>query len=434
MGSWLQLRQNSKRDRSIEDHHPVSRVKVLYFHQHFSTPHGATGTRSYEMAKALIAAGHQVTMVCGSYQAGKSGLEGPFIAGRRSGIVEGINVIEYNLLYSNNDGFLRRTATFLSFALRSIIVALTHKTDLVFATTTPLTAGIPGVAARWLRNCPFVFEVRDLWPELPKAMGVITNPLVLTAMGILEWVSYHSATRCIALAPGIAAGIEARGVEAELISIVPNGSDFEVFGSDVRPWRPPGVEESDLLAVFTGSHGLANGLDAVLDAAAELRRRGRNDIKLVLIGDGSQKAALQKRVATDDLANVLFHAPVSKIRLAGLLASADLGLQILANVPAFYYGTSPNKFFDYLASGLPVLTNYPGWIAELVRGAECGFTVDADSPQAFADALEEAADNRGRLPEMGKRAAGLAREKFDRRVLAADLVAALEDTVAKGVR
>lgn len=136
-------------------------MKVLYFHQHFKTPKGVGGIRSYAMARKLIERGHSVTMVCGSVQNGITGLTGEFINGQRRGMVDGIDVLEMNLEYSNSDSFSKRIKTFLSFAFRSVKVALTEKYDLVFATTTPLTAGIPGILARWLRGKPFVFEVRD---------------------------------------------------------------------------------------------------------------------------------------------------------------------------------------------------------------------------------------------------------------------------------
>src|SRR5690606_18982018 len=124
----------------------------------------------------------------------------------------------------------------------------------------------------------------------------------------------------------------------------------------------------DFMAIFTGTHGKANGLGAVIDAAAILHSRGAKGIKIVLVGDGAEKASLMERVEKEGLGSiVIFHAPVPKARLAGLMASANVGLQILANVPAFYYGTSPNKFFDYLAAGLPVLTIYPGWVADLIE-------------------------------------------------------------------
>ena len=393
-------------------------MNVLYFHQHFSTPNGSTGIRSYEMAQRLLKQGNQVTMVCGSYGGGETGLISDFIKGRREGIVDGIHIVEFDLAYSNTDGLVKRAGTFLKFAIKSISIALTYKYDVVFATTTPLTAGIPGIFARWLRGKPFVFEVRDLWPELPKEMGVIKNPLVLTAMSILEWCSYRSAHRCIGLSPGIVEGIKKRGVKASKVAIVPNGCDFTIFADDVAPWRPDGVEDTDLMAVFTGTHGLANGLDAALNAAKELKMRGRNDIKLVLVGQGKLKEDLQARAKRADLDNVIFHSPVNKSKLAELLKGADIGLQLLANIPAFYYGTSPNKFFDYISAGLPVLNNYPGWLAGMIKDNNCGYAIEPDNALAFADALENAADNKDSLPAMGERAQALAKRDFNRHNLA----------------
>jgi glycosyltransferase involved in cell wall biosynthesis len=392
-------------------------MKVLYFHQHFVTPRGAGGVRSYAMARKLIERGHQVTMVCGSFTGGNSGLTEPFAKGMRRGWVDGIDVIELDLSYSNSDGFTKRALTFLKFAARSVGVAFTETYDVLFATTTPLTAGIPGIFARWLRGKPFVFEVRDLWPELPRAMGVIKNPVVLWAMGVLEWASYHSAHRVIGLSPGIVEGIAHRGVPRERITLVPNGCDLGIFSDATDPWRPAEVRPTDLMAVFAGTHGMANGLDAVLNSAAELKRRGRDDIKLVLIGNGKLKPALQARATREGLTNMVFHDPVNKARLAGLMAATDVGIQCLANVPAFYYGTSPNKFFDYIAAGLPVLNNYPGWLAEMITVHQCGFAVSPDNPAAFADALEQAAANRPALKAMGQRGAALAENEFDRALL-----------------
>ena len=391
-------------------------MKILYFHQHFSTPDGAVGTRSYEMASRLVSNGHRVLMVCGSCGNGVTGLKGPFRAGKRRGWVEGIEVIEFNLIYSNRDGSLKRTWTFLKFAIRSMRLAISEQCDIVFATTTPLTAALPGIAAKWIKRRPFVFEVRDLWPELPKAMGVITNKPLLWALGLLEWVAYKSADRLIGLSPGIADGTARYGKDRRVIAMIPNGCDVGLFQGTVEPWRPIGIPNDDFLAVFTGTHGVANGLDAVIDAAIILKKRGARGVKMLLIGDGKEKPRLLERVRAEGLEEyVVFHSPVPKTRLAGLLASADLGLQILANVPAFYYGTSPNKFFDYLAAGLPILTNYPGWIADLVESNQCGIALPPANPDLFATALINMA-NKGETDRaaMGERARRLAHDQFNR--------------------
>jgi glycosyltransferase involved in cell wall biosynthesis len=370
------------------------------------------------MAQALIRTGHSVTMVCGSYAQGKTGLTAPFDKDRRRGIVDGIDVVEFNLDYGNHMGFAQRVGVFAKFALGSTGIALCEPSDVIFATTTPLTAGIPGILARWIRRKPFIFEVRDLWPELPKAMGAITNPFVLWLMSALEWVSYRSADRLVGLSPGIVEGIAARGVSKSRIAMVPNGCDLDLFASPKEAWRPEGVREDQLLAIFTGTHGPANGLDAVLNTAAVLKARGRDDIRIALVGQGRDKPALERRVRVENLENVLLLDPVPKTRLTGLMAGADIGLQVLRNVPAFYYGTSPNKFFDYIAAGLPVLNNYPGWLAQLITKNDCGFAVPPDDPEAFADALETAANHRTDLLQKGVHARRLAKTAFSRESLA----------------
>lgn len=409
-------------------------MHILYFHQHFSTPAGSTGTRSYEMARALIERGHVVTMVCGSSKMANTGLSGKARNGMRTGTVDGIDVVELDLPYSNYDGLLKRSLLFVRFALKSIKIALTLDYDLLFATTTPLTAGIPGIVMKLFRRKPFVFEVRDLWPELPREMGVITNPFLLKLMDILEWLSYHASDACIGLSPGIVRGIVRRGIDPARVFMIPNGCDLDLFkpreGSH-GTIAMPGISEGDFVALFTGAHGIANGLDAVLTAARVLIERGENAIKLVFIGDGKLKPGLVQRSADEGLGNCIFFNPLPKNELTALVASADVGLMILANVPAFYYGTSPNKFFDYIAAGLPVLNNYPGWLAELITENECGVAVPPDDPQAFAGALTYLRDNPEVRRRMSVQARTLAETQFDRFKLAEEFAETLETCYRK---
>lgn len=374
------------------------------------------------MARALVGEGHEVTMVCGSYSQGNTGLNVPFKNGVRQGTIDGIDVIEFELAYANDMGFLLRTWIFIKFALRSSWVALSKPADVVFASSTPLTAGIPGILSRWLRGRRFVFEVRDLWPELPEAMGVIRNPVVLTMMSWLEWLSYKSAHRLIGLSPGIVDGIARRGIPKNRICMVPNGCDLDTFHPNVTGTRPDSIKDKEFLAVFTGTHGLANGLDAVLDAAAELKRLGRTDISIALIGRGSEKKWLQQRAKSENLNNVVFLDPVSKVTLANYLSGADAGLQILRNVPAFYYGTSPNKFFDYIAAGLPVINNYPGWLAELIEDNRCGLAIPPENARKLADALIKLADDETMRARMSINARTLAETRFGRKKLAKNWV------------
>jgi glycosyltransferase involved in cell wall biosynthesis len=404
-------------------------LRLLYFHQHFSTPRGATGTRSYEFARALIARGHRVTMVCGAHA--QSGLELPYdaVRGWHRGTVDGIDVISLPLAYSNRDSLVRRGWTFLRFALRSVRLALTLEADLVFATSTPITAVVPGLAAKWFRGLPFVFEVRDLWPELPRALGV-RNPFLLGGMSLLEFLGYRSADACVGLSPGIVEGIRARSSDRLPIAMIPNGCDLEVFHPAKRaPLALPGIGPGDFVAGFTGAHGVANGLDALLDVAAELKRRGDTRVKLAFIGDGKEKQRLAARAAELGLDNCRFFAPVAKADLGAITASLDCGLMVLRDVPAFYRGTSPNKFFDYLAAGIPVVNNYPGWLAGLIAENRCGIVVPPADPVAFADALQRLAADPAAARGMGAAARALAEKEFARARLAGEFVDFIETTV-----
>ncbi len=404
-------------------------MRILYFHQHFTTPDGSSGTRSYEFAKALIARGHQVTMVCG--RSDRSGLRLPFDEARGwfRGDIDGIDVIALPLAYSNSDGVARRLLTFLRFAFRSIVIALRHDCDLVFATSTPLTAAIPGIFARWFRRKPFIFEVRDLWPELPRAMGM-RNPFLLGGMWVLEGLAYRSSVASVGLAPGIAEGIARRSAAGHPIALIPNGCDLDLFHPRLRePLVIPGIARDDFVAGFTGAHGKANGLDAVLDAAAELRRRGDTKVRILLVGDGAEKPRLMERARSEGLANVVFHPPMPKRQLAGLTASLGCGLMVLDNIPAFYRGTSPNKFFDYIAAGIPVVNNYPGWLAGMIGEAGCGLAVPPSDPVALADALQRLAGSPADRERMGLAARRLAESRFNREALAAKFADTLESSV-----
>lgn len=406
----------------------VKVMRILYFHQYFSTPYGAIGTRSYEFARRLVAAGHDVCIVCGSFASAKTGLTGPFARGVRCGYVDGIRVLELELPYSNKDRFLRRTFTFLKFAQRSIRIAVRDDCDLVVASSTPLTAALPGIFARWFRRRKFVFEVRDVWPELPRAMGVITNPIILGVMSGLEWLAYSSAHGLVGLSPGIVESISRFPTGPKSVAMIPNGSDIDLFG-DAEPADslPKGIGRSDFVATFAGAHGIANGLDAVVDAAVELKRRGRSDIKILLVGDGACKRSHQSRTQKERLENIIFIDPLSKYDLARLFKRVQAGLMVLKNVPAFYRGTSPNKFFDYIAAGLPVVVNYPGWVADLVAANRCGVVLPPDCPCSFADALEALADDSVNRSRLGRNARKLAENEFSRHVLSVQFVEFLVD-------
>jgi len=405
-------------------------MHVAYIHQHFSTRRGATGTRSYEMGLRLLRRGHRVTMICGAYESGDQRADAAQRVVEEE--IDGIRVLRVAEPYGNRMGFARRVLAFARFARTATRLVKRLDADLVFATSTPLTVGLPAMRGARHRRIPFVFEVRDLWPELAIALGVLKNPLLKWYTRRMERNIYHAADRIIALAPGIRDGVCRTGFPADRVVVIPNSSDLDLFVPTTERtlderFGPPG----EFRLVFTGAHGLANGLDAVLDAALELKRRGERGIRLVFIGGGGQRDRLIERSRREGTnAFTSWVSPIPKEELARVLPRMHVGMMILKNVPSFYNGTSPNKFFDYLAAGLPVLNNYPGWIAELIREHRCGVVVPPDDPQAFADAVVKMRDGLNDLCDMGRRARQLAEARFSRDVLGEQFVDALEAAYA----
>jgi glycosyltransferase involved in cell wall biosynthesis len=407
-------------------------MHVAYIHQHFSTRKGALGTRSYEMSRRLIAAGHRVTRVCGVNEASANCF--PQNAGERDLDIDGIRVKCVAEPYSNKMGFTRRLVSFGRFARAAARIVSKLDADLVFATSTPLTVGLPGMKAARKLGVPFVFEVRDRWPEIPIAIGVLKNPLLIWHARRLERRIYQAADRIIALAPGMREGIIDTGYPADRITMIPNGCDLEMFRPDDGELDDERFgAKGDFRLVFTGAHGLANGLDAVLDAVAEVKRRGVKGVRFIFIGYGGLKGRLMRRSRDEGLEELISWVdPIPKLELARVLPRMDVGMMILKNLREFYYGTSPNKFFDYIACGLPVLNNYPGWLADMITENQCGVVVPPDDPTAFADAVVRLRDDPAACGKMGRRAWQLAMARFGRDELAKQFVEVLEAAYAEG--
>jgi glycosyltransferase involved in cell wall biosynthesis len=345
--------------------------------------------------------------------------------------VDGIHVIRVAEPYSNEMGFARRLLSFGRFARMATKVVANLKGDVVLATSTPLSVGIPGMKGARRLGVPFVFEVRDLWPKGAIVAGVLKNPFLIWYSRRLERTLYQAADRIIALAPGIKEGICQTGYPSDRVVIIPNSCDLDVF----QPSDEPLIDErfgapGDFRLVYTGAHGLVNGLDAVLDAAVELMRRREKGLRFIFIGQGGQRERLMERSRRNGIEGMVsWVGSMPKEELAQVLPRMDAGLMILKNLPALYYATSPNKFFDYIACGLPVLNNYPGWLADMIRENHCGLVAPPDNPSAFADAVVWMRDHREELDAMGARSRQLAESQFSRDRLGGMFVKTLEASV-----
>lgn len=371
------------------------------------------------MARALAQRGHAVTVACGQYAGAETGLQGRFRRGRREGRVAGFRVVQFAVPYDNAMGLAARTLAFLRFAWRAALLVRGERFDLVIASSTPLTVALPALAS----PAPFILEIRDPWPELPRAMGGVPAP-VLAAMGGLASLACRRAAAVVALSEGMAEIARARG--ARRVEVIPNGADLDLFGPQVRPARPD-ASGHEVLAVYAGAHGRANGLDLALDAAALLRDA---PLRLILVGEGSEKPRLVARAAAEGLGNVSFLPPMPKGDLASLLAGCQIGLFLLAPVPAFAELTAPNKLMDFLAAGLPVVGNVPGHAARCIEDGHCGIAVPPGDAAALAAALRALAMQPARRAAMGLSARAQAIRRWDRRLQARAFCALVERTGA----
>jgi glycosyltransferase involved in cell wall biosynthesis len=398
-------------------------MHILYLHQYFATRQGKTGTRSYEFARHLTKKGHRVTMITSGLHNAQFPVEGD----NKYAIAEtdGIKVVSIAAGYNDPyDGTAmpgwRRMLKFYEFAWLAAKVGMKlDRPDVVFATHTPLTVGLAGIKLSRHFKVPFVFEVRDIWPDALVNVGALKNPLIIWWLRRMAKKIYAAANHIVALSPGMKEAVVRTGVSEKKITMIPNSSDLELFRPDLNgsASRSRLGLGSRFAAIYFGAMGFANGLEYLIEAARILSERGRDDIVIVLHGDGGKKSELKKMAGDYKLTNVVFSDLVpDKNEVAQIIAACNACLVIYRATKEHTW--SPNKMFDALAAGKPVLINVPGWLGETIEKHNCGKCVDSNRPQNLADALEELADNPQMCREMGINARSLAEQKFSRAKLA----------------
>jgi glycosyltransferase involved in cell wall biosynthesis len=400
-------------------------VRIVYIHQLFATRDSDLGLiRSYEFARRWVAQGHDVTVITSSSRL--PGRFGEHFFAR--GDIDGIDVRSVRVTYQNRMSYPRRLLSFAAFMLGATWLALrVPRPNVLFATSTPLTVGIPGVIASKLRRVPLVFEVRDLWPEAAIQMGVLRRgSLTARIAKSLERAIYRASAAVIALSPGMADGVLAEGVPAQRVHIVPNCCDLDLFepgDKDAETVETYGLADT-LVVGYTGAIGPSNAVESQLPAAARaLHERGRDDITFLVVGDGKSLPAL--RDAVEGLRNVVVAGSLPKHDIPRITRTADVLLVLFADVPILATN-SPNKLFDALASARPVIVNSAGWTKDLVEEIGCGLYVPASDGAGLADALERLADHPDLRAHMGHAARALAESRFARDDLAAQVLGVLE--------
>ncbi|MFH1717002.1 MAG: glycosyltransferase family 4 protein [Planctomycetota bacterium] len=394
-----------------------------------------TGTRSYEFARRLIGKGHRVTMIT----SGLANREFPVPEGRKYAEFEtdGIQLVAIAAAYNDpqvGTGMSGRQRMFKFYQFARLASRLGRKLprpDIVFATHTPLTIGLVGLALARYFDVPFVFEVRDLWPDALVNVGALKNPAAIWWLQRMAKKIYAGADHIVALSPGMKEGIVRAGVPTEKVTVIPNASDLDLFRPDLdgsAHRKRLGLGDR-FMAIYFGAMGLANGLDYVIEAARILTERGNNNIVLVLHGNGGKRSELENMARKYELKNVVFSDPVpGKTDVAALVAGSQACMTIFRACKEQSW--SPNKMFDALAAGKPVLINVPGWLGQTIENNKCGRCLDPYRPEMLADVLEQLAADPQLCQQMGRNARALAEREFARDKLADRLEIVLSETLA----
>jgi glycosyltransferase involved in cell wall biosynthesis len=400
-------------------------MRIIYLHQYFTTPDSAGGTRSYEVGRRLVSAGHVVEMVT-SWRG--SATEKDWFTSD----VAGMRVHWISVPYSNHMGYGERIRAFGKFAIAAARRAAMLDGDVIFASSTPLTIALPAAYAASRKRVPMIFEVRDLWPEMPIAMGALRHPLARWLARRLERFAYARSAHVIALSPGMATGIGRAGYPPQRITVVPNGSDLDFFRRDAvkgRAFRQSlGIADDKILVGYAGTLGRVNGVSYLVRLAAALKHDER--FCFLIMGDGQERemiAALARDCAVLDR-NLRMVDKMAKEEMPRVLSAVDLAASLFLPIPEME-ANSANKFFDALAAGCCVAINYGGWQAELVQEAGAGIRLSPE-PERAATELQNLASNPERIRQAGCNARRLAESRFSRDDQAAQIEAVIARAVA----
>ena len=411
-------------------------MKILIFYQYFLAPGQPGGSRFNEMTRLWTEAGHDVTVIAGTvnYTTGErpARFAGRWVTKEREGHV---TVLRCHVPATYNTSYLGRMWAFFGFTLSSVTAALrVERPDVVIATSPPLVTAIPGWIAARVRHraVPYIFEIRDLWPESAVSTGVLRPTSLLTrALYALERWACRTADVINVLTPAFRDDIVRRGLAVpEKIVQVPNGADVDEF----TPGRRDNAVRRELgwgdrfVVLYAGAHGRANAIGQLVDAAERLV--DRPDILIATVGDGPERGRWQEEGRRRGLSNIVFLGPQPKERMAEFVQASDVGAAVLQANPTFRT-VYPNKVFDYMACGRPTLLAIDGVARALVcEQARAGIFVKPEQPADIAAGIRFLADHPAARQEMSARGREWVVANQSRRALAEDYLKVMDGVVA----
>lgn len=378
-------------------------MKLLYIAQYFSLPEGSNGTRAYDLATSFVKRGVDVTVI--STHDGKQD-DAEWIHLER----EGIKINRFKCPYSNTMGFAQRMKSFSSFMRGAAKKAQEIDCDVVLATSTPLSIGYPALVLNRKKHKPYVFEVRDVWPGVPIAMGYFKNKLAQKILYGFEKRIYKKAAAIVPLSTGMDENIKRRYPNDKSV-VIPNISEINRF-ADTTQTVDITVPEGKRVMLYAGTFGNVNGLSYVIEMASHTLKYDPN-LWFYLVGKGKEKKENIKLAEKLGVLNknVFVFDPVKKTDLPYLYSIATVGSSFVIDLPALW-DNSANKFFDTLAAHRPIVINHEGWQADTIRKYNCGYVLPPKVTEESAKAFSDYMANESLLKEQGENAFKLANEQY----------------------
>lgn len=408
-------------------------MKILLLHQYFLEEDDHGGSRWNEIAKQWTEDGHEVVVIAGMmhYTSRKKRAEykGKLFENKKQGAV---NVIRCHVSESYNVNFIGRLWAYFSFVFSSTwagLFKLRDKHDVIIISSPPLFIGISGFLISLFKSTPFVFEIRDLWPESAIDTGVVTNKYIIKLAYALENFIYKKSLLINVLTPAFEEIlINKKGIQPNKIIFIPNAADFSISDElvknfDVEKFKVENDLENRFIITYVGAHGIANYLDQILETAQLLND---TNVLFLLIGDGMEKPRLVKKVLNENIKNVRFINPVPKAEVFKYILASDLGTSVLKNVETFKTVYS-NKTFDYMACKKPILMAIDGASRALVEQADAGVFIEPENSRDFAEKIRFYLSNYSEINRQGENGYRFAKKNFDRIILAKKYLTLIEE-------
>lgn len=403
-------------------------MQILFISHNFPPETNAPAVRTYENCRRWVEMGHEVTVITGppNFPAGvvHPGYRNTWLQREE---VDGIQVLRTWMYLAPNRGFGRRILNYLSFMLTAIFASFfAPRCDLVIGTSPQFLAALAACLVAAMRRCPFVFEVRDLWPEAIVAVGAMRRGPLVSFLARIAQVLYRRAARVVVVTAAFRRVLIENGVDPEKIAIVTNGVDLEAFLPGERQNRVRRMLglNGQFVVSYAGTLGMAHGLETVLDAAEQLR--DRDDIRFLIMGDGAHREKLAFEHRRRELPNVLLLDGQPHERIPEFLAASDACMVLLRKTELFKT-VLPSKLFEAMGAARPVILGVEGEAEAIVRAGECGVVIEPENAAALVEAVLRLKTRPSLCRRLGQSGRAFAQRCFDRDVLARRYADVLHD-------